>query len=115
MSSICWYGSTKPNGLNSEGEKLWRNIIKPLSPKLPNEYLYLDNAKELDEFHWGMHFYSVTEYKKFSRERERFRAYHSITTEDKLDVEKLIEVVANLQLKIQEQEEEIEYLKYHRN
>ena len=112
MTSFSWYGFTKPNGLNSEGEKLWSNNIKPLSPELPYEFLYLDNAKELDKFHCWEHFSFESDYNKFNRERERFRAYYSLTTEDELDVEKLIEVVVNLQLKIQEQEEEIESLKH---
>lgn len=111
MSSFSWYGFTKPKGLNSKGEKLWRNIIKPLSPQLPYGFPYPVNAKELDKFQCWEHFSFESDYKKFNIERERFRVYYSLTTEDELDIEKLIEAVVNLQLQIQEQEKEIESIK----
>jgi hypothetical protein len=106
MSSFSWF--LKPKGLNPEGEKLWSNNIKTLSPNLPSEFHYLDIAKELDEFYCWEHFLFESDYKNFVRERERFRLFYSLTTEDELDVEKLIEAVVNLQLKIQEQVEELQ-------
>lgn len=107
MSSFIWF--PKPKDLTETGEKLWSTTIKPSAHQ--NYCVYLDSAKELDEFYCWYHISYESTYKKFVRERERFRLYHSLTTEDELDVEKLIEVVLNLQLKVQEQEEEIESLK----
>jgi hypothetical protein len=111
MSSLSWF--IKPKGLNSEGEKLWSTINKPQASRgyHKNYCLYLDIAKELDEFSCWKHFSFESDYKNFNRERERYRLYYSITTADELDVEKLIEAVVSLQLQIEEQEKEIESLK----
>lgn len=99
----------KPKGLNIEGEKLWNKIV-PNSTNCTDYCVYLLSVKELDEFYCYKHFSCKSDYDEFVREREKFRLWYSLETNDELDFEKLIEVVVDLRLKIQEQEYKIESL-----